>query len=67
MSKGEANPKRSERNIRGVQVFVALGLMIGLLFIIAGGWLVNSENRDATSSTAQLRTTPKAASTTGAR
>ena len=67
MSKRKLNIKRSGWNIRGVQVLVALGLMIGLVFIIAGGLLANSENRDTTSGTAQLRTTPKAASTTGSR
>jgi hypothetical protein len=64
MSKRVTNTKRSGRNIRGVQGFVALGFMIGLVFIIAGGLLGNNENRD--SSTAQLRTTPTA-STTGSR
>ena len=56
----------SGQNIRGVQIFVALGLVICLLLIIAGGWLMKSESRD-TSATAHLRTVPKASSTTGSR
>jgi hypothetical protein len=62
MSKRET--KRSERDIRAVRVFVALGLAIALFFIIAGGWLLNSQNRDMNGNTAHLRTpTP----TTGSR
>jgi hypothetical protein len=60
----EWNTKRSGRDVRGVRVFVALGLVIGLLFIIVGGWLMNSQNRDTTSNSAHLRTP---AATTGLR
>ena len=60
----ERNTKRSGRDVQGVQVFVALGLVIGLLFIIVGGWLMNSQNRDTTSNSAHLRTP---AATTGSR
>jgi hypothetical protein len=66
MSKRESNSKRSGQNVRGVQVFVALGLIIGLGFIIAAGWFGNSENRDTIDS-AQLQTIPKPPSTTELR
>jgi hypothetical protein len=60
----ERNTKRSGRDVQGVQVVVALGLVIGLLFIIVGGWLMNSQNRDTSSNSAHLRTP---AATTGSR
>jgi hypothetical protein len=65
MSERDTNNTGSGQSIRGVQVFVALGLIVCVVLIIAGGWLMKSDNRD-TSATAQ-RTAPKASSTTGSR
>ena len=61
-NKGLAMPDRmedpkSKGNTRGV------GLAIGIGLIIAGGWFMKNDNPD-TSTTAHLRTTPKAPSTT---
>ena len=66
MSERDTNNTGSRQSIRGVQVFVALGLIVCIVLIIAGGWLMKSENRD-TSATAHLRTAPKTSSTTGSR
>ena len=67
-NKGLAMPDRKEDpkskgNTRGVRVFVGVGLAIGIGLIIAGGWFMKNDNPD-TSTTAHLRTTPKAPSTT---
>ena len=59
---GRKTPK-SKGNTRGVRVFVGVGLAIGIGLIIAGGWFMKNDNPD-TSTTAHLRTTPKAPSTT---
>ena len=66
MSERDTSNTGSGQSIRGVQVFVALGLIVCVVLIIAGGWLMKSDNRD-TSATAHLRTAPKASSTTGSR
>jgi len=66
MSERDTDNTGSRQSIRGVQVFVALGLIVCVVLIIAGGWLMKSDNRD-TNATAHLRTAPKASSTTGSR
>jgi hypothetical protein len=58
MSKRSTNTKESQR-LREVQIFVGLGLVVGVFLIIVGGWLARSDNRNT--STAQ--TTPNASST----
>ena len=63
MSERDTSNTGSGQSIRGVQVFVALGLIVCVVLIIAGGWLIKSD----TSATAHLRTAPKASSTTGSR
>jgi hypothetical protein len=55
--------KSSEWNIQTVHLFIGVGLAIGIGLIIVGGWFMKNDNPD-TSTTAHLRTTPKAPSTT---
>jgi len=63
MQDGEKDTKNSGPNTRAVRVFVSVGLAIGIGLIIAGGWLIKNEENPSTS-TAHLRTTPKAPSNT---
>jgi hypothetical protein len=59
----EKDTKSGEQRTRAVQVFVSVGLAIGIALIIAGGWLMKNEDKPSTSA-AHLRITPKAPSTT---
>jgi hypothetical protein len=59
MSKQETNTKSGGPNLRAMQIFVALGIVIGLSLIIAAGWLGHHENRDTPGYSAQLRVSPE--------
>jgi hypothetical protein len=63
MSERKTNIKATSEQLRVVQVFVALGLIVGIVFIIAG-WLLKSDN---TNTTAYLPTTPNTSETIGSR
>ena len=65
MSERKTNIKATSEQLRVVQVFVALGLIVGIVFIIAG-WLLKSDNPD-TSTAAYLPTTPNTSETIGSR
>jgi hypothetical protein len=65
MSERKTNIKVTSEQLRVVQVFVALGLIVGIVFIIAG-WLLKSDNPD-TSTAAYLPTTPNTSETIGSR
>ena len=65
MSERKMNIKATSEQLRVVQVFVALGLIVGIVFIIAG-WLLKSDNPD-TSTAAYLPTTPNTSETIGSR
>jgi hypothetical protein len=61
MTKQEA--KQSERNLRGVQVVAGIGLVLGLVLIIAGERIGNNEKRNSSSTSSP----PNANSTTSSR
>ena len=65
MSERKTNIKATSEQLRVVQVFVALGLIVGIVFIIAG-WLLKSDNPE-TSAAAYLPTTPNTSETVGSR
>jgi hypothetical protein len=60
MSEGRTNTKAKREELRTVQVCVAFGLVIGIVFIIAG-WLLKNHDTNTT----YLPTTPNASETTG--
>ena len=62
MSEQSTNTNARREQLRTVQICVALGLVVGMVFIIAG-WLLKSANHDT--STAHLPTTPNTSETTG--
>jgi len=60
MAERTTNTKARREQLRTVQICVALGLVIGIVFIIAG-WLLKGD----TGTTAHLPTTPHPSETTG--
>jgi len=63
MSKRDSN---SRRNLRGVQILVGLGLVIGFAFIVAGERIGSSEKRASITDTGYMGDLPKSG-TTGSR